>query len=65
MALTFTPLSPLFGATVTGLSANAPSEADAAALRDGLAKHKILSIPTKNAAPDDFLAIARAFGRDI
>lgn len=62
MPLTFTPLSPLFGATVDGVSKGAISGADAAALRAGLATHKILSIPAPDAGPDDFLSIARAFG---
>lgn len=62
MALTFRPLSPLFGATVKGLTPTDITEADAAALKAGLAEHKILSIPTDGAGPDDFLTIARAFG---
>lgn len=62
MALTFRPLSPLFGATVDGLAPGGVSGADAADLRAGLAQHRILSIPARNAGPDDFLAIARAFG---
>ncbi len=62
MPLTFTPLSPLFGATVNGIAPDAISAEDANALRAGLAAHKILSIPTQNASPEDFLSIARAFG---
>ena len=62
MSLNFTPLSPLFGATVAGLKPGAISAAEAASLKSGLAKHKVLSIPTENASPDDFLSVARAFG---
>jgi len=62
MAITFKPLSPLFGASVEGVTPGEISEVDAAELRDGLARHKILSIPTTNAEPDDFLSVARAFG---
>ncbi len=62
MALTFNPLSPLFGATVTGLTQGEISAAEASALKAGLAEHKVLSIPTENASPDDFLSVARAFG---
>lgn len=62
MPLTFTPLSPLFGAKVDGVAPGAVSGAEAAELRAGLAAHKILSIPTTNASPDDFLSVARAFG---
>ena len=62
MALTFRPLSPLFGARVDGLNPGDISAAEADALKAGLAQNKILSIPADGAGPDDFLAVARAFG---
>lgn len=62
MAPIFKPLSPLFGATVEGVDPGAISASDAATLQAGLAAHKVLSIPTQDASPDDFLSVARAFG---
>ncbi len=63
MPLSFTALSPLFGAEVLGLDLSAePSEEDAAALRRGLAEHKVLRIAAPEAGPDGFLRVARAMG---
>ncbi|MEM7524958.1 MAG: TauD/TfdA family dioxygenase [Pseudomonadota bacterium] len=63
MSLAFTPLSSKFGAVVEGLDLRGGVSApEAASLRDGLARHRVLSIPAPEAGPDEFLAIARAFG---
>lgn len=63
MTLEFAPLSPLFGAEVLGLDPTAPLSAeDAAALRQGLADHKVLRIAAPEAGPEGFLSVARAMG---
>ena len=64
MTVSFTPLSPLFGASVSGLDLTAGiSDRQAADLRRGLARHRVLSIDGRRASPDDFLRIARALGQ--
>lgn len=61
--LTFTPAGPLLGAEVSGLDLRQPLTSEAvAAIRDGLARHKVLFFREQDISHEDHIRFGRYFG---
>lgn len=56
------PVTPHFGAEISGVDLRAASDATLAAVRHAFAEHAVLFFPDQHLSPDDLLAVTGRFG---